>query len=128
MSGIDIRLLLSTNSDSLLVKWTVRSSFEDLLEAGVKIYLYPDGFLHGKVIISDDELATIGTANLDIRSFEENYEVNVLIYDSNITTELKQDFLKDCEKSEPLDYEQYLKRPKKERLKEGIAKVFSPVL
>ena len=128
MSGIDIRLLLSTNSDSLLVKWTVRSSFEDLLEAGVKIYLYPDGFLHGKVIISDDELATIGTANLDIRSFEENYEVNVLIYDSNITKELKQDFLKDCEKSEPLDYEQYLKRPKKERLKEGIAKVFSPVL
>ncbi|WP_299107721.1 cardiolipin synthase [uncultured Winogradskyella sp.] len=128
MSGVDIRLLLSANSDSLLVKWTVRSSFEDLLAAGVKIYLYPDGFLHGKVIISDDELATIGTANLDIRSFEENYEVNVLIYDSNITTELKQDFLKDCKKSEPLDYEQYLKRPKTERLKEGIAKVFSPVL
>ncbi|WP_405572574.1 cardiolipin synthase [Winogradskyella sp. Asnod2-B02-A] len=128
MSGVDIRLLLSTNSDSLLVKWTVRSSFEDLLEAGVKIYLYPDGFLHSKVIISDDELATIGTANLDIRSFEENYEVNVLIYDGNITSELKQDFLKDCKKSEPLDYKQYLKRPKTERLKEGIAKVFSPVL
>ena len=128
MSGVDIRLLLSANSDSLLVKWTVRSSFEDLLEAGVKIYLYPDGFLHGKVIISDDELATIGTANLDIRSFEENYEVNVLIYDCKITTELKQDFLKDCIKSMPLDYEEYIKRPKTERLKEGIAKVFSPVL
>lgn len=128
MSGLDVRLLLSANSDSILVKWTVRSSFEDLLEAGVKIYLYPDGFLHGKVIISDDQLTTIGTANFDIRSFEENYEVNVLTYDSKITKELKQDFLIYCTKSKLLNYEHYLERPKSDRLKEGIAKVFSPIL
>jgi cardiolipin synthase len=128
MSGIDVRLLLSANSDSFLVKWNVRSHFEDLLEAGVKIYLYPDGFLHSKVIISDDALTSIGTANLDIRSFEQNYEVNVLIYDREITTELKQDFLSDCSKSSQMDYQQHLKRPKIERLKEGIAKIFSPIL
>ncbi|WP_195806625.1 cardiolipin synthase [Winogradskyella helgolandensis] len=128
LSGIDIRLLLSKKSDSLLVKWTVRSIFEDLLESGVKIYLYPEGFLHSKIIVSDDELTTIGTANLDIRSFEQNYEVNVLIYDKKLTTQLKHDFLNDCKKSKPIDYLNYIKRPKTERLKEGIAKVFSPVL
>ena len=128
MSGVDVRLMLSTNSDSLLVKWTVRSNFEDLLESGVKIYLYPDGFLHSKVIISDDELSTIGTANLDIRSFEQNYEVNILMYDKDITTQLKQDFLKDCKKSNQLQYEDFSKRSKIDRLKEGVAKVFSPVL
>ncbi|MEM5565049.1 cardiolipin synthase [Psychroserpens sp. AS72] len=128
MSGIDIRVLLSTNSDSFLVKWNVRSYFEDLLASGVKIYLYPDGFLHSKVIISDDALTSIGTANLDIRSFEQNYEVNALIYDKDITTALKNDFLKDCNKSSQMDYQQHLKRPKTDRLKEGLAKVFSPVL
>ena len=80
LSGVDVRLLLSAKSDSFLVKWTVQSYFEYFLEAGVKIYQYPDGFLHSKVIVSDDELTTIGTANLDIRSFEQNYEVNVLVY------------------------------------------------
>ncbi|EPR73776.1 Cardiolipin synthetase [Winogradskyella psychrotolerans RS-3] len=128
LSGVDVRILLSSNSDSFLVKWTVRSYFEDFLEAGVKIYIYPDGFLHSKVIISDDELTTIGTANLDIRSFEQNYEVNVLIYEKECTTKLRQDFLKRCEKSIQINYEEHLKRPKIERLKEGLAKVFSPIL
>ena len=80
LRGVGVRLLLSAKSDSFLVKWTVQSYFEYFLEAGVKIYQYPDGFLHSKVIVSDDELTTIGTANLDIRSFEQNYEVNVLVY------------------------------------------------
>lgn len=128
MSGIDVRLLLSTNSDSFLVKWNVRSHFEDFLESGVKIYQYPDGFLHSKVIISDDALTSIGTANVDIRSFEQNYEVNALIYDREITTQLKEDFLKDCEKSSLIDYQTFIKRSQIDRLKEGVAKVFSPVL
>lgn len=128
LGGVDVRLLLSANSDSLLIKWTVRSYFEDFLEAGVKIYLYPDGFLHSKVIVSDDELTTIGTANLDIRSFEQNYEVNILIYEKEITQKLKQDFLKDCAISNQISYQEHLKRPQTDRLKEGLAKVFSPVL
>jgi len=128
LSGIDVRLLLSANSDSFLIKWTVRSYFEDYLKAGVKIYLNPDGFLHSKIIISDDELTTIGTANLDIRSFEQNYEVNVLIYEKEFTQELKKDFLRDCEKSNLINYQEYLKRSQTDRLKEGIAKIFSPIL
>ena len=128
LGGIDVRLMLPANSDSILVKWSVRSYFEDLLEAGIKIYQLQDGFLHSKVIVSDDELTTIGTANLDIRSFEQNYEVNVLVYEKEFAKTLRIDFLEDCEKSDQIDYHEYLKRPKIDRLKEGMAKVFSPVL
>jgi cardiolipin synthase len=128
LSGLDVRLLLSAKSDSILVKWTVQSYFEDFLEAGVKIYQYPDGFMHSKVIISDDELTTIGSANLDIRSFEQNYEINVLVYEKEFTQELKNNFLRNCEVSNQINYQEHLKRSKKERLKEGVAKVFSPLL
>ena len=128
LGGVDVRLMLSTNSDSFLINWGVRSYFQDFLEAGVKIYLYPDGFLHSKMMLSDDELTTIGTANLDVRSFEQNYEVNILAYDKVLTEQLKNDFLKDCEISQQIDYHEFLKRSKADRLKEGLAKVFSPVL
>ena len=128
LGGIDIRLLVPAVSDSAVVKWGVRSYFEDLLEAGAKIFLFQDGFLHSKVIVCDDQVATIGTANLDIRSFEQNYEVNVLVYEREFSEKLRDDFLEDCKKSIQVDYQEYLKRPKMDRLKEGMAKVFSPVL
>jgi len=112
LGGVDVRLLLSAKSDSFLVKWTVQSYFEDFLEASVKIYQFPDGFLHSKVIISDDELTTIGTVNLDISSFEQNYEVNVLVYEKEFTENLKNDFLKNCKISTQINHQDYLKRPK----------------
>ena len=128
LGGIDIRLLVPEASDSAVVKWGVRSYFEDLLEVGAKIFLFQDGFLHSKVIVCDDQVTTIGTANLDIRSFEQNYEVNVLVYERELSEKLRDDFLEDCKKSIQVDYQEYLKRPKMDRLKEGMAKVFSPVL
>lgn len=128
LSGVDVRLMLSENSDGFLAKWSVRAYFQNFLEAGVKIYLYPNGFLHSKLMLSDDKLTTIGTANLDLRSFEQNYEVNVLVYERALTKELKNDFLNDCEKSKQLYYQAYLRRPMTQRFKEGLAKVFSPIL
>lgn len=128
LSGVDVRLLVSENNDSRLVNWSVRSYFEPLLKAGVNIYLFPDGFLHSKIIISDDEIASVGTANIDVRSFEQNYEVNAIVYDANFVRELKIDFLTDSGYSNQLIYQDYQKRPWSDKLKEGIAKVFSPVL
>lgn len=127
-SGVDVRLLISEKADSNLVKWTVRSYFESLLMAGVKIYLFPDGFLHSKTIVLDDEIVSIGTANLDIRSFEQNYEVNAIIYDTAFAIHLKDYFLNDCKKSKTVDYALHKKRPFGDKLKEGAAKIFSPVL
>lgn len=127
-SGIDVRLLVSANADSVLVNWSVRSYFESFLLAGVKIYLFPEGFLHSKIIVSDDNIVSIGTANMDIRSFEQNYEVNAMVYDSKTALHLKQEFLNEIEQSIPLDYKSFKNRPYIERLKEGFAKIFSPLL
>ncbi|WP_378187650.1 cardiolipin synthase [Aquimarina sp. W85] len=128
LSGVDVRLLISDTSDSQLVRWCVRSYFEELLMAKVKIYLYPGHFLHSKIIIADDTVASIGTTNMDIRSFEQNYEVNAIIYDDFFTKSLKNDFINDCNKSNMLDYLQFVKRSNKEKILEGIAKIFSPIL
>lgn len=128
LSGVDVRLLLSEKNDSQLVNWSVRSYFEPLLEVGAKIYLFPHGFLHSKIMISDNAIASVGTANIDVRSFEQNYEVNAIVYDKEFAKELKEDFLNDSRKSYQLTYEEHRKRPWHHKLKEGFAKIFSPIL
>ncbi len=127
-SGVDVRLLVSAKADSVLVQWSVRSYFESFLKAGVKIYLFPDGFLHSKIIVSDDNVVSIGTANMDVRSFEQNYEVNAMVYDTVTAKILKQEFLKEIDRSIPMAYEVFKNRPYLDKLKEGFAKVFSPLL
>lgn len=127
-SGVDVRLMLSEKADSQLVSWTVRSYFETLLKSGVNIHLFPEGFLHSKIMVMDDQVTSIGTANMDIRSFEHNYEVNAFVYDTDFALRLKLDFLRDCQKSRTLSYAEFKQRPFISKLKEGIGKVFSPVL
>ena len=128
LGGVDVRLMVSENADNKIVNWSIRSYFESLLKSGIKIYLFPDGFLHSKIIVSDDGISTIGTANLDDRSFEQNYEVNAIVYDKHFAKLLKQDFLSDSNVSRMLSYQEYLTRPWSEKLKEGFGKVFSPLL
>lgn len=128
LGGVDVRMMVSENADNKIVSWSVRSYFEPLLKSGVKIYLFPDGFLHSKIIVSDDAIATIGTANVDDRSFEQNYEVNAIVYDSPFAQLLKEDFLKDAYSSRMLLFEDHIKRPWGEKLKEGFGKLFSPLL
>lgn len=84
MSGVDVRLLLPHKSDSWLTHWCTRSYVEELLEAGVKIYWYQKGINHSKVIIVDGSVASVGTANMDLRSFEQNFEVSLIIYDREV--------------------------------------------
>lgn len=128
LSGVDVRLLISEKADSKIVGWCVRSYFEALLKSGIRIYLFPEGFLHSKIMVSDDAVSTIGTANLDDRSFEQNYEVNAIVYDEPFANVLKHDFLKDSNVSRMLSYHEYLERPWSDKLKEGFGKIFSPVL
>ena len=128
LSGVDVRIILPDESDSALLKWSTRSYVEELLETGVKIYFYKAGFLHSKVLVSDDIVASVGTANVDERSFDSNFEVNAMIYDVAICKELKRDFLIDQAKSEPILFHAFQLRPKGERLKESTAKLLSPLL
>ena len=128
LSGVDVRLVIPRNSDSRLVKWSVRSYFETLLISGVKIYLYEPGFLHSKIVLSDDQICSVGTANMDIRSFEQNFEVNAVIYDSKTTRELKEIYDQFLDQSTQIDLDQYLARPRKERMWENLARLVNPVM
>ena len=128
LSGVDVRLMVSENADNKIVSWCVRSYFEPLLKSGIKIYLFPDGFLHSKIFVMDDAVSTIGTANVDDRSFEQNYEVNAIVYDTVFAKLLKEDFLRDSNISRLLSYSEHSERPWRDKLKEGFGKVFSPLL
>ncbi len=128
LSGVDVRILLPDDSDSFLIKWSTRSYLEELLEAGVKIYYYKKGFMHSKVLIADDLVASVGTANVDERSFDHNFEVNAMIYDKEICQELRTQFYKDLVDSEPVLYHAFILRPSIERFKESTAKLMSPLL
>ncbi len=128
MSGIDVRIIVPQKSDSTIVKWAVRSYFETLLESGVKIYLYLPGFLHSKIILSDDMVCSIGTANLDIRSFEQNFEVNAIMYDTKTTLQLKKQFELFLQDSEILTLEKFRKRKRLDYIKENFARLVSPLI
>ncbi|WP_339840073.1 cardiolipin synthase [uncultured Maribacter sp.] len=127
LSGVDVRLLVSENADNKVVSWSVHSYFELFLKSGIKIYLFPDGFLHSKIMVSDDAISSIGTANLDDRSFEQNYEVNAIMYNKEFAKLLKEDFLNDSLVSNELLYEQFIQRPWSKKIKEGFGKVLSPL-
>lgn len=128
LRGVDVRLLVPIKPDHRSVFWASKSHFEELLRAGVKIYQYGKGFVHGKVFIIDNNFVSIGTANLDIRSFELNFEVNAFIYDKDINRKVSKDFLEDLKVSRQILLDEYKKRPFIHKITESIARVFSPIL
>ncbi len=128
LSGVDVRIIVPDKSESAMIYWTVRSYFSRFINAGVKIYLYQKGFIHSKVIISDDSVCSIGTANLDIRSFEQNFEVNALIYDREATLEMKSQVEIFQRDSALLDVEEHHARPNIDRVKERLARLSSPLM
>jgi cardiolipin synthase len=95
LRGVDVRLLVPLRSDSRLVDWASRFDYAELVEAGVKIFQYGAGFLHAKTMVVDDWLATIGSSNMDIRSFQLNYEINAFVYDRAAAHALTEQFTAD---------------------------------
>jgi len=128
LSGIDVRLLVPKRPDKKIVFYASRSYFPVLLEAGVKIYEYQKGFLHNKIIIVDGELASIGTANMDMRSFHLNFEVNAFLYHTDSTKQLVKDFIQDFKDSTKIEYERFKKRPIMIRIVESTSRLLSPLL
>lgn len=128
LSGVDVKLLLPAKSDHKIVYWAAMSYLEELMEAGVEIYLYHNGFLHAKVLSIDGLVTTIGTANMDQRSFSLNFEVNAFIYSEEIAARLECDFQKDLQSAEKLDLETYRERPLLNRTMESLSKLLSPLL
>lgn len=128
LSDIDVRLMLPLKSDSRWLKWCMFTYLEELLAAGVRIYLYQERFLHSKIIISDDIVSSIGTANVDERSFDTNFEINAIIYDENACKELKDIFFDDINACEELSLSTFNNRADRNKLMESIARLTSPIL
>jgi len=128
LSGIDVRLMVSQKSDSSYVDPASRSYYADLLEAGMKIYELQGKFLHAKTLITDDTLSVIGSANLDFRSFETNFEINCYLYDSHLAQHNKEIFLRDMEQCKEIHYNEWIKRPKWKKFFESIMRLFAPLM
>lgn len=128
LSGKDVRIMLPYKPDHFFVYWATQSYIADLLEYGVKVYLYKDGFLHAKTLVVDGKMASVGTTNLDIRSFKLNFEMNAFIYSESVANELTQIFMHDIEHCELYTMEKYNQRPLINRFKESISRLLSPIL
>ena len=127
LSGVDVKLILPGNSDVRTTWYASVSYTEELLRAGVNVYLYQKGFNHGKIMMVDGVFTSIGTANMDGRSFNRNFEVNALIYNQQKAEEMKESFLQDIADSEKVYLQEFAIRPRKQMIKESLCRVFGPL-
>ncbi|HAX73972.1 MAG TPA: cardiolipin synthase [Firmicutes bacterium] len=128
LSGIDVRIIVPGFPDRVFVYLATQSYFEQLLEVGVRIFTYDAVFCHSKVMVIDEEIASIGTTNMDIRSFYLNFEVNVVLYETESIQQLLNDFNIDLSRSTELFYEEWKQRSVLVRSAQSLAQLFSPIM
>ena len=128
LSGVDVRLIIPGKPDHIFMKWAASAYIGDLLNAGAKVYLYQNGFIHAKTIVADGKVCTVGTANMDMRSYSLNFEVNAFIYDDRVANNLETQFFKDIEDCKVMTKEEYDKRSITLRIRESIIRLISPIL
>lgn len=128
LGGVDVSIMIPNKPDHPFVYWATYNNVASLLDAGVNIFHYDNGFLHSKTLVIDDEVASVGTTNMDHRSFTLNFEINAFIYDTHIAKELRLTFEKDLEVSYRLTKEIYKQRSLWIKFKEGISRLLSPIL
>lgn len=126
-SGIDIKILVPGKPDKRFVYLATKSYFEDLMKVGIEIYVYNEKFMHSKVMIIDDKIASVGTANLDLRSFHTNFEVIALFYNGKSIQKLIEDFNNDLQDSTRIDLKTWQQRPWYKYWAETFARLFSPL-
>ena len=129
LAGVDVRLMVPARTDAKFVEWASRSYVHETVEAGVKVYLYQAGFNHSKLLVSDDTLCSCGSANVDFRSFENNFESNAFIYGRDMALRMKTVFMQDVGQSVLLeDAEDLNRRPFVKRLWESAMRMLAPLL
>lgn len=127
LSGVDVKLMVPAKADSVIADWNTKSYISELLDAGVKIYFFRKGFNHSKYMIVDGVLSVVGSANVDMRSFDLNFEVMAMIYDEKFAARMAKIFETDLADSylvEPKDWEN---RKRASRYKESLARILGPL-
>lgn len=128
LAGVDVRIMIPARADTRLTHLGSLSYLEEMMQAGVKIYFYEKGFLHSKLMVSDDTLSTVGSTNMDFRSFEHNFEVNAFMYDEAMARRLKEVFLKDQKDALLLQRKHWMKRPWYQKAEESMVRLLAPLL
>ncbi|MDE5949967.1 MAG: cardiolipin synthase [Acetatifactor sp.] len=127
-SGVEVRVMIPCKPDHPFVYWATYSYVGELVMAGASCYTYDNGFLHSKGLVVDDEVLCYGTANMDIRSFSLNFEVNAVVYNAGKAREMAALFERDLEHCSQITREAYASRNLKIRLKEQVCRLLSPLL
>lgn len=129
LSGVDVRIMIPYRGDKgILPPLASKSYIADALAAGMKIYFYRKGYMHAKTLVIDDSFVTIGSTNIDFRGFEQDFEINAFIYDSDLADQQRDIFIRDQKDCEEVIPEEWEKRPRIEKAKESFARIFSQVL
>ena len=120
--------MIPYRSDEKMSYEASMSYMGSILKAGVEVYQYTKGFIHSKTLVIDDEIAIIGSANIDLRSFEQNFEVSAFIYNETHSKQLKDLFIKDMKASKKLSYYKWSNRPRYRKFIQALARLLSPIL
>lgn len=129
LGGVDVKIIFPEKADHFLVNKASRTYLGDLMRCGVEVYLYDKAsFIHAKTMTIDSKICTLGTANMDIRSFELNYEINTVIYDKKISSQLESLFFEDLKKCRRFTIEEYESSSTFTRFVEGFTRIFSSIL
>lgn len=128
LSGVDVRIMIPYKGDSIITQAASFSFLKPIVDAGAKVYLYQKGMLHAKTLMVDGNLCSVGTTNMDQRSFDLNFEVNAFLFDVETTAKLVSDFEKDIEDCVLIDRHRWEDRTKARKLVESLSRILAPVL
>ena len=128
LSGIDVKIILPNQTDTVFAHYATRSFVKELLLGRIKVFFYQKGFIHSKLIRIDDSLTIVGSSNMDVRSFEHNFEVNAFIYDSETCRRAQEIFQQDLDDSIQVSPEEWSQREKSQRVKESVCRLLAPLL
>jgi cardiolipin synthase A/B len=128
MRGVDVKLLLPGRSNHMVTFHAGRSFYGQLLEAGVDLREYVPGIVHAKTLVADGKVALVGSANMDLRSFRLNFEVHALVHDATTARAIRQTFDTEALDSRRVELPEWQARPWSLRVKEGAARLVSPLL
>ena len=128
LSGVDVKIMIPAKPDHPFVYWAALSYLGDLIKIGAKCYKFEGGFVHSKLVMIDGEIASVGTANMDIRSLKLNFEINAFLYNAKEVKFLEDKFMVDVSNSTIIDYDWYENRPNSTKIKESLCRLISPLL
>jgi cardiolipin synthase len=128
LSGLDVRIIIPYVPDTWLVHLATLSYVEEMLRSGVRVWQYKKGFIHAKTLVIDNLIAVVGSANMDLRSFYSNFEINAHLFDPEAISRVGEDIQQDIEDSIEINLQKFLERPQYQKVKEAMARILSPLL